>query len=659
MRTHSPFTFFFILLSLLVVAICLGLRANNTTLFSARQGVLDLQGYDLDQQPTVEFGGEWELFWQRQLEPKDFQQAVAPTPDGFLTLPGSWKGLHVGGQTLDGKGFATLRLKILADPAQSLQALRIAGVYSAYRLWINGRLVAESGLVGTTNADEVMDHSLRLTPILVDRTPLEIVFQVSSFHMNNTALPFFQLGRHANLNATQNRIWGLALFSAGTLLLMGIYHIALFVLYRPNRSPLYFGIYCLAWMAFIVSNTTSDWSIRIFFPDLPGELLYRSSVFYYAMAVPLSYHIFRSLYPQEFPRWLLNVFWGLGATYAVVAIAGPTPISSAILSPFHLVVAAKSCFFLWALSLATKRKREGAAIVLTGFVVMCMLSFNDIFSSMNLIRSHRIMHVGMLFFMLAQSFALAQRFAGLFFKVEKLSIGLSEQNQSLAREIAERTRLQQEIVSISEDERRQISHELHDGLCQQLTGARLQSTVLESKSLDEKARASGQARLSKLLTESVDHAYKLSRGLWLLGPDSDNVCVTLTALAQSQSESSGIPIRVELRTACKKCAAKNGTQLFCIAREAIVNAVKHAGAKQIGVSLDCHDARSATLCVSDNGVGRSSTKKRTGGLGLRIMAYRSQMVGGSFRIEDCEGGGTRVTCSIPCCPSTSSGSDIS
>lgn len=648
MPTRAPITLLFLLFSLLVVAICLGLRVNDTTRLSARQGVLDLRGYDLDRQPTVEFGGEWEFFWQRQLEPKDFQQTMAPVPDGFLTLPGSWKGLTVAGQALDGKGFATLRLKILTDPAQSLQAIRIAQVFSAYRLWMNGRLVTESGHVGQTFADEIMDHSLRLASLRADGPPIEMVLQVSSFHMNKTSLPFFQLGRQIDLNASESRIWGIALFSAGTLLLMGIYHILLYALYRPNRSPLYFGIYCLVWMTFVLSNLTSDWAIRVFLPNLPGELLYRISVFCYALAVPLSYHIFRSLYPREFPRWLLYVFWGLGAVYATIGIAGPTPLSAALLSPFHLVVTAKFCFFVWALSLATQRGREGALIILIGFIVYSAASFNDIFSSLNLIHANRVMHIGMLFFMLAQSLALAQRFTGLFAKVERLSVGLSEQNQVLEQEIAERTRLQQEIVSISDEERSRISHELHDGLCQQLTGARLQSSALESAWPNEQERAIGQARLSKLLAESVDHAYEISRGLWSMGPDSDDICQALRALAQSQSESSKIPIRVEIRSGCSKCAAQNGTQLFCIAREAIVNAVKHAHATQIIVSLDCRDAQGATLDIVDDGVGRASTKKIESGLGLRIMAYRAQMVGGSFQIEDREGGGTLVRCSIPC-----------
>ena len=647
-QIRSPFTILFILLSLLVVVVCIGLRVDEVTRRSAVQGVLDLRGYDLDSQPAVEFGGEWAFFGRHLLEPKDFQTELAPAPDGFLTLPGSWKGQSFGGQTLGGNGFATLQLKVLSTPAQSLQAIRIAGVYSAYRLWANGRLVAESGRVGEKLNDEVMDHSLRLGALRVDGEAIDLVLQVSCFHMDKVGLPTLQLGRYADLNATQNRTWGLALFSAGTLLLMGIYHIALYVLYRSNRSPLYFGVYCLVWMAFVISNTTSDWAIRVFLPDLAGETLVRTSLFYYAVAAPLSYHVFRSLYPQEFPHWLLIVFWGLGGLYAMVAVAAPMTSASALLPLFHLFVAARAVYFLWALSVATRRKKDGAAIILTGFIVVCVFAFNDIFNAMDLIRTPRLMHVGMLFFMLAQSLALAQRFTGLFAKVEKLSVGLAEQNLSLEKEIAERARLQQEIVSISEDERRRLSHALHDGLCQQLTGARLQSVALEGEWPDEEARVHRQARLSNLLSESVENAYQLSRGLWSMGPESSDIGHALTTLAKSQSESGQVPIYVNLQSACAKCTSNNALQIFCVARESMANAVKHASPTRIDVVLDCREAGNVRLSVADDGVGRHSAKKSNGGLGVRIMAYRAHMVGGSFEIEDREEGGTLVKCSMPC-----------
>ena len=659
LNPRALFSLSFILLALLALAACIALRIEETQPFSARQGVLDLRGHNLDRQASVDFGGEWAFYWQRLLGPEDFAAPAPPTPDAFLNLPGSWQGLSVGGAPIPGNGYATLRLTLLADPAQTLQALRIDAIYSAYRLWANGRLVAQSGRVGTSLDTEAMEHSLRLVPLpqSLDGAPLELVLQVSCFHFDRAGLPTLRLGRLSTLEAAQHRIWGLAWFAVGTLLLMGVYHIALFALHRKNPAPLFFGLYCLVWTGFVLSNVTSDWAIRVFFPELDGELLFRSTLFFYALAAPFSYHVFRSLYPQEFPLLPLQVFWALGAAYGALTLFAPTRLSALWLPAFHLVVLARALIFLWGLSRATHRGREGASIVLAGFLVSCLLSFNDILSSINVLQTPRLMHLGMLFFMLTQALVLARHFTLLFTQVEKLSHDLAARNLALEQQIAERSRLQREVVSISENERRRLSHELHDGLCQQLTGARLQSAALENDGPEEASRQRAQARLSQLLAESVDHAYRLSRGLWSLGPESGDIGQALSTLARTQSEASGIPIELTLNPACAQCSATHAPQIYGIAREAVVNAIKHARPQRIDIALDCRPGReekAIVLCVRDDGCGRAQgrvpTDEDAPGLGLRIMSHRAQMVGGEFHIDDAPGGGTRITCRIPCQP---------
>ena len=91
--------------------------------------------------------------------------------------------------------------------------------------------------------------------------------------------------------------------------------------------------------------------------------------------------------------------------------------------------------------------------------------------------------------------------------------------------------------------------------------------------------------------------------------------------------------------------------------EAVVNAIKHARPQRIDIALDCRPGReekTIVLCVRDDGCGRAQGRvpadEDAPGLGLRIMSHRAQMVGGEFHIDDAPGGGTRITCRIPCQP---------
>ena len=183
------------------------------------------------------------------------------------------------------------------------------------------------------------------------------------------------------------------------------------------------------------------------------------------------------------------------------------------------------------------------------------------------------------------------------------------------------------------------------------------SAALENDGPEEASRQRAQARLSQLLAESVDHAYRLSRGLWSLGPESSDIGQALSTLARTQSEASGIPIELTLNPACAQCSATHAPQIYGIAREAVVNAIKHARPQRIDIALDCRPGReekAIVLCVRDDGCGRAQGRvpadEDAPGLGLRIMSHRAQMVGGEFHIDDAPGGGTRITCRIPCQP---------
>jgi signal transduction histidine kinase len=88
------------------------------------------------------------------------------------------------------------------------------------------------------------------------------------------------------------------------------------------------------------------------------------------------------------------------------------------------------------------------------------------------------------------------------------------------------------------------------------------------------------------------------------------------------------------------------THLYRIAQEAVRNAIQHGKPKRVGITLSERNGL-LTLTVEDDGVGVPETAQKSGGLGIRIMAHRAAMIGGSFAIEPAPTGGTIVTCVIP------------
>jgi signal transduction histidine kinase len=87
------------------------------------------------------------------------------------------------------------------------------------------------------------------------------------------------------------------------------------------------------------------------------------------------------------------------------------------------------------------------------------------------------------------------------------------------------------------------------------------------------------------------------------------------------------------------------THLYHIAREALINAVKHGKARQLHIKLSATDSE-GTLSISDNGVGLAEIPLRTG-MGLNIMNYRARMVGGSLDVSNRADSGVTVCCTFP------------
>jgi signal transduction histidine kinase len=88
------------------------------------------------------------------------------------------------------------------------------------------------------------------------------------------------------------------------------------------------------------------------------------------------------------------------------------------------------------------------------------------------------------------------------------------------------------------------------------------------------------------------------------------------------------------------------THLYRIAREAVINANKHAHARQIVVKLE-RVRKELVLRVIDDGVGLPKQVKPQQGLGFHIMNYRAQLMGGRLEIDSPQTGGTCVSCYLP------------
>jgi PAS domain S-box-containing protein len=214
-------------------------------------------------------------------------------------------------------------------------------------------------------------------------------------------------------------------------------------------------------------------------------------------------------------------------------------------------------------------------------------------------------------------------------------------------DVTERQRLEKAILEVSAREQRRIGEDLHDGLGQHLTGIAFMSKVLESK-LHEKSlpESTDAEKIVRLVNEAINKTRELSRGLLPVVSDAHGLMSALTRYSEEMQDLFQITCRFECAEPVLLYDVAAATHLYHIAREAVNNAIKHGNPSHVVIGLFAKNGE-GTLSVQDDGEGISEASSNHAGMGLNIMNYRANMIGGSLDIRRNFTGGTSVVCLFP------------
>jgi PAS domain S-box-containing protein len=213
-------------------------------------------------------------------------------------------------------------------------------------------------------------------------------------------------------------------------------------------------------------------------------------------------------------------------------------------------------------------------------------------------------------------------------------------------DITERKQLEKELLGISDREQRRIGQDLHDGLGQQLTAIEFMCQALRSDLVDARPDVREHvARMSGALRDAITQTRALAHGLTAFMLDASGLQAALAELVERTANLG----RVGCRFVCPKPVrlkdSATAGHLYRIAQEAVGNALKHAHATEIVVSLDS-GGRTVTLSVSDDGKGLPKTTKHRGGIGLQVMRHRADTIGAELTVDSKRGRGVTVICTL-------------
>lgn len=208
----------------------------------------------------------------------------------------------------------------------------------------------------------------------------------------------------------------------------------------------------------------------------------------------------------------------------------------------------------------------------------------------------------------------------------------------------------EQLISAQEEERKLIAYDLHDGLIQELVGARFYLSQLRHVYAEQPgATADSFTQSYEVLTHAIAEGRRIIQGLHPTVLEDLGLEAALTELGKTMGETACWQIHLDIATLdCQPDRATSVT-LYRITQEALNNAFKHAGAKQVWLTLEVQ-GDDLCLIIRDDGSGFDPVpilRNGTRGWGIRTMRERATMLRGTCDIISPNGTGTTIRVTVP------------
>lgn len=213
------------------------------------------------------------------------------------------------------------------------------------------------------------------------------------------------------------------------------------------------------------------------------------------------------------------------------------------------------------------------------------------------------------------------------------------------RDITEERKLEEEVVRATAAEQERIARDLHDSVGQLITGLAFKAKLIEAQLTDQIVPGPAQAgELVGLANRIGEQIRALARGIDPVELQ-EGLAPALQYLAAATSETFDVECIFEGDPEIQAPEKSVAIHLYRIAQEAVGNAVKHSKARKISINLNQQE-NVTSLAVMDNGCGMVRRALPGEGSGLRIMHYRSRVIGANLKIIPMPTCGLLVKCTI-------------
>ncbi|TMV52284.1 response regulator [Paenibacillus mesophilus] len=638
-------------LIMVVAALCL----PSLQLFPAKHapravdGVLELRHWSLKEEGPVQLNGRWSIHWNQLLTEAD-EGLKKMTQPAFAEVPGVWTRYG-----LPGRGYATYRLTVHTQGDTGKLGLQIPAIAPAYRILVDGRIIAEAGVVA---ADRTSVHAAYFPQTVYFDPPgdkFDLFIQISNELYPKGGIWFsLTLGAERSMIALKERTGIVEMAVFGGSALLGLYQIALFVLRRSERSSLYFGICCL--LGAIRMWAVGGIYIVQFYPLTDIRLIIMLEYLTYYGGVTAALLFVRELYPKEFHPVVIKILTCIGFAFIGSVLLLPTEWYTRFIDLYKYISLVSLAYILFGFTMALWRRRSGALLQLAGWIIFAAAALHDILYSVGRILwiDLQLVPYGFILLVFIEAMELARRFTNAYRTIGRMSDELIASN-----------RMKDEFLANTSHE---LKTPLHGIMNLSLALAEEKSGPINGNQREQlEVVVSVARRMSNLINGILDLSRLKNSGIQLQrGP------VDVRAVVSAQQEVfrhyiGDKPVTLHLDWPdTLPYAYADESRLLQIAYNLIGNAIKFTPEGKVTVSAWSAGGM-LHVAVADTGIGIESEKLETifqsfeqvgtsvareyggTGLGLGIARRLVELHGGRISVKSEIGSGSVFTFTLPVC----------
>ncbi|MDX5299850.1 MAG: 7TM-DISM domain-containing protein [Gammaproteobacteria bacterium] len=344
-------------------------------------------------------------------------------------VPGLWNRDQAQRAATPVQGYGTFLLDLHVPPGERPYVLKLPDMPSAWRLWVNGRVLAVQGVPGTQASEEQPAFGPRSVQVDAQDGVLRLALQVSNFHYKEGGIwHSLYLADPATRAQVQDLPMVRDALVVGLLVAIGLYHLVVFGVRRQERAALAFGLFTLG-----VGLRTGLVGERIFYPliDVGWATWQRLEHVLFFVSLPLFVAYFRYLFEQETPRLLVRLSVVAAAVGVVASLTLPVAGFTRLNTPYQGVILLACLCMLVSYARAWRARRTGVRLFGGSLILLVLAIIHDVLLAQLWIQSVPMVSFGLIGFLVAQAILLNQRYADSLQRIEEMSVELQRRNAEL------------------------------------------------------------------------------------------------------------------------------------------------------------------------------------------------------------------------------------